>query len=157
MELSFEDPGTPDVLALLQEHLADMFATSPPDSVHALDPFALRGPDITFWTVREHGTLLGCAAVKELTPDQGEVKSMRTAAAARGRGVAGLLLQGIVAESERRGYRALLLETGTQEFFAPARRLYARHGFVLCPPFGPYTEDPNSTFMRLDLPAPVSA
>lgn len=151
MQLAVEDPGAPDVLALLGEHLADMFATSPAESVHALDPAALQDPSVTFWTVREDGVLLGCGAVKELSPQASELKSMRTAAVARGRGTATLILQGIIGEARTRGYTALLLETGTEDFFAPARRLYARHGFAECPPFGSYTEDPNSTFMRLDL------
>ena len=151
MDLHRDDPGAGDVLTLLQEHLADMYATSPPESVHALDPDALRDPAITFWTVREDGVLLGCGALKELSPQQGEIKSMRTASPARGRGVAGLVLRGIVAAAHARGYRALLLETGTEDFFAPARRLYARHGFTECRPFGGYSEDPNSVFMRLDL------
>ena len=151
MQLAVEDPGAQDVLALLGEHLADMFATSPAESVHALDPAALQDQAVTFWTVREDGVLLGCGAVKELSPQAGELKSMRTAAVARGRGTATLILQGIIGEARTRGYTALLLETGTEDFFAPARRLYARHGFAECPPFGSYTEDPNSTFMRLDL------
>ncbi|MCC3278399.1 GNAT family N-acetyltransferase [Arthrobacter sp. zg-Y40] len=151
MDLGRGDPAAPDVLALMQEHLADMYATSPAESVHALDPAALLDPAVTFWTVREDGLLLGCGALRELDSQQGEIKSMRTATAVRGRGVAGTLLRGIIGEATARGYLRLLLETGTEDFFAPARRLYARHGFTDCPPFGSYTEDPHSTFMRLDL------
>ena len=151
MELRTDTPTRDDVVMLLQEHLADMYATSPPESVHALDPDALAHPAITFWTVREHGQLLGCGALKELPAQQGEIKAMRTAVPARGRGVAGLVLQGIIGEARARGYRTLFLETGTEEFFAPARRLYARYGFTECPPFGGYREDPHSVFMRLDL------
>lgn len=150
-----DDPGKDDVSALLAEHLLDMFATSPAESVHALDLAALRHPSITFWTVRDSVTAspLGCGALKELSTRQGEIKSMRTAAPARGRGVAQSILQQIITTARTRGYAALLLETGTEEFFAPARRLYRRHGFSECPPFGSYRPDPNSTFMRLDLPA----
>lgn len=151
MELRLDTPARDDVLRLLQEHLADMYATSPAESVHALDPDALKHPAVTFWTVREHGQLLGCGALKELSAQEGEIKTMRTAVPARGRGVAGVVLQGIIGEARSRGYRALFLETGTEDFFAPARRLYARHGFEACPPFGGYREDPNSIFMRLDL------
>ncbi|MCC3300660.1 GNAT family N-acetyltransferase [Arthrobacter sp. zg-Y895] len=151
MKLQLDDPGREDVLKLLAEHLADMFAASPAESVHALDPAALQDPDITFWTARKDGQLLGCGALKQLGPHQGEIKSMRTAEAARGHGVAARILQMIVAEARSRGYTALLLETGTQDFFAPAQRLYQRHGFRPCPPFGGYTADPNSIFLRLDL------
>ena len=138
-----------------------MFAASPPDSVHALDHAALSGPGIIFWTAREDSELLGCAALKELQPGQGEIKSMRTAAHARGRGIATLLLTQILAEARRSGYQRLYLETGTQEFFAPARRLYHRHGFTLCPPFADYVLDPHSVFMTLELapagPPPATA
>src|SRR4051794_14794836 len=130
-------PLRADVRALLDEHLADMYATSPAESVHALDPRALVGPGLAFWTARDaDGTLLGCAALKELGPTDGELKSMRTADAARGRGVGAALLAHVLAEAAGRGYRAVHLETGTEDYFAPARRLYARAGFVECGPFG---------------------
>jgi putative acetyltransferase len=151
-----DSPGRADVRQLLSEHLADMFATSPAESVHALDAAALSGPDITFWTARENSGVLGCGALKLLEPGQpgirhGEIKSMRTAAHARGRGIATLLLAHILAEARERGYGRLYLETGSQDFFAPARRLYQRHGFSVCPPFAGYGEDPNSVYMTLAL------
>jgi len=113
-EIALDDPLRDDVLALLGEHLADMYATSPAESVHALDPHALTAPGVTFWTARQDGALLGCGALKELAVDAGEIKSMRTAAVARGRGVAAAVLQRIVAEAVARGYGALSLETGTE-------------------------------------------
>jgi len=149
-------PDTPereDVRQLLAGHLADMYATSPPESVHALDPAALAGPDISFWTAREDSRLLGCAALKHLAPGDGEIKSMRTAERARGRGIASALLRHLLTEARNSGYRRLFLETGSQEFFAPARRLYERHGFAACPPFAGYALDPNSVFMVLELDA----
>jgi putative acetyltransferase len=153
LTIADDDPRRPDVLALLAEHLADMFATSPAESVHALDPDALSVPGITFWSARgEAGTLLGCVALKELSSQDGELKSMRTATAARGRGVGTALLQHVVAEADARGYGSVHLETGTQDYFAPARRLYERAGFVTCPPFASYGPDPLSAFYRLALP-----
>ncbi|SDL68417.1 GNAT family N-acetyltransferase [Arthrobacter sp. ok362] len=148
-----DTPEREDVQQLLDEHLADMYATSPPESVHALDPAALAGPGISFWTAREDSQLLGCAALKRLAPGDAEIKSMRTANAARGRGVASALLRHLLAEARHSGYRRLFLETGSQAFFAPARRLYARHGFTDCPPFAGYEPDPNSVFMTLQLDA----
>lgn len=151
-----DDPARPDVHQLLSEHLADMFATSPADSVHALDHSALSGPSITFWTAREEGALLGCGALKLLdsrpgSAKHGEIKSMRTTAGARGRGVATLMLRHIVDEARSRHYGRLYLETGTEDYFAPARRLYARNGFSECAPFADYALDPNSVFMELRL------
>ncbi|KAA1417135.1 GNAT family N-acetyltransferase [Nocardioides humilatus] len=146
MLIGTDDPLRADVLQLLEDHLVDMYATSPAESVHALDPTALTGPELTFWTLREDGTLLGAAALKEIDPTHGEVKSMRTAPAARRRGVAGRLLDHVVAEAEARGYQRLSLETGTQDFFAPARELYRSRGFESCGPFEGYVEDPHSAF-----------
>jgi putative acetyltransferase len=151
MRIERDDPFRDDVLALLDEHLTDMRATSPPESVHALDPAALTASSITFWTLREDGVLLGCGALKDLGAEGGEIKSMRTTPSARGRGVATLMLLHVLGEAGRRGYRRLSLETGSQEFFAPARRLYLRHGFVVCGPFGDYTLDPNSVYLTLEL------
>lgn len=141
------DPDQADVRALLEEHLRDMYATSPAESVHALDLAALSNSSITFWTARAGGRLLGCGALKQLDDQHGEIKSMRTAADARGRGVAAAVLGAILGEAVRRGYAHLSLETGTEDLFAPARSLYRRHGFTECPPFGEYVEDPHSVFL----------
>jgi putative acetyltransferase len=151
-----DSPTRDDVHRLLSEHLADMFATSPAESVHALDHSALSAPSITFWTAREEGALLGCGALKllESAPGpvtSGEIKSMRTAAAARGRGVATSMLRHILNDARARNLEHVYLETGTEDYFAPARRLYARHGFTECPPFADYVLDPNSVFMELRL------
>ena len=139
------------VITLLTEHLADMHKTSPPESVHALDVDALKHPSISFWVAREDGRVLGCAALKELDPHHGEIKSMRTAASARNRGVADRLLAWIVQRAKECGYKRLSLETGAQPFFEPARRLYRTRGFKLCGPFADYSPDPNSVFMTREL------
>jgi putative acetyltransferase len=151
MRIELDDLTRAQVHALLREHLDDMTATSPPESVHALDLDGLLQPDVTFWSAWDGPELLGCAALKQLSATHGEIKSMRTAAAARGRGVASRLLEHLIAEAVRRAYRRLSLETGSQPFFAPARRLYTRYGFTVCPPFAGYRPDPNSTFMTRPL------
>ncbi|GLI26377.1 N-acetyltransferase [Agromyces rhizosphaerae] len=150
------DLADPRVLRLLDDHLADMFATSPAESVHALDVSGLQSPGMTFWALSEGDAMLGCVALKELDPAHGELKSMRTDAAARGRGLGRMLLEHVIAEAERRGYRRLSLETGVEDFFAPARTLYARYGFAECGPFAAYRPDPNSVFMTREL-APRAA
>ncbi|WBM80761.1 GNAT family N-acetyltransferase [Cryobacterium breve] len=148
-----DDPARPDVHRLLTEHLADMFASSPAESVHALDLEALSAPEIRFWTAREGRTLVGCGAIKELTTDHAELKSMRTTQEARGRGVAARLLSHILDDASHRGIGRVSLETGTQDYFAPARRLYRRSGFSECPPFAGYALDPNSIFLTILLAA----
>jgi putative acetyltransferase len=151
MIIAVDDPKAADVLELLAEHLRDMYATSPACSVHALDPEALAQPGITFWSVRDAdtGALLGVGALKQHDETMAELKSMRTAAAARGRGVASAVLAAIIAECRRRCIRQLNLETGAEDYFAPARALYAKHGFLPTGPFADYTDDPNSVYCTL--------
>ncbi|MFC9996855.1 GNAT family N-acetyltransferase [Nocardia sp. NPDC127526] len=151
MRIVLDDLSGSAVIALLESHLAEMYEHSPEDSVHALDLVALRKPEITFWSAWEGDELAGCGAIKELDPTHGEIKSMRTAANRRGRGVASLLLRHILDEARTRGYERLSLETGSPEFFAPAVRLYERHGFTRCAPFADYAEDPYSIFMTRTL------
>ena len=151
MDIEIDDLSRDAVRDLIAEHLADMFATSPPESVHALDLARLTDPAVTVWTLWSDGAVWGCAALEELSSVEGEIKSMRTSTAARGRGVATRLLAYLIGEARRRGYERLSLETGSQDFFTPARRLYTRHGFVGCPPFGDYLSDPNSRYLTLAL------
>ena len=151
MRIELDDLSRPEIHALLQEHLDNMYELSPSESVHALDLTKLRRPDITFWTVWDESLLLGCGALKELTPTHGEVKSMRTPKSLRRRGAGRAVLVHIVAEARSRGYQRLSLETGSHEAFKPAQKLYESFGFTFCGPFGDYTADPNSVFMTLEL------
>ncbi len=135
------------IRALLEDHLRHMHSLSPPESVHALDLSGLKHPAVSFWTIWDGDELVGCGALKALDARHGEVKSMRTAASRRRTGAGRAMLEHIIAEANTRGYTRLSLETGSMNAFAPARTLYASHGFVECAPFGDYREDPNSTFM----------
>jgi putative acetyltransferase len=151
MRIERDDLTRREVLELLREHLRNMHELSPPESVHALGADALRALDVTFWSVWDGDTLVGCGALKELDRGHGEVKSMRTPAHLRRRGVGRAVLDHIVREARRRGYRRLSLETGSMAAFEPARRLYESFGFSYCKPFADYVDDPNSVFMTLAL------
>lgn len=148
-----DDLSGPEIADLLRSHLDHAARHSPRESIHALDLERLRAPEITFWSVWSDGALLGCGALKEIAIDHGEIKSMHTALAHRGKGVAARLLTHILEEAKARSYRRVSLETGSMEGFAAARALYTRFGFRTCPPFAPYREDPHSVFMTLDLRA----
>jgi putative acetyltransferase len=128
-----------------------MYELSPPESVHALDLSKLRHPDVTFWTAWEGDELLGCGALKALSQDHGEVKSMRTPSRLRRRGAGRAILVHVIDEAKRRSYRRLSLETGPKDTFNAAHVLYASAGFVECSPFGDYAEDPFSVFMTLEI------
>lgn len=146
-----DDPGRPEVAALLRKHLETTAKHSPPGSCHALDVDGLRSPDITFWSIWDGPELVGCGALKQLDPGHGEIKSMHTVAAHLRRGVASTLLEHILAEARKRQYVRLSLETGSMEAYEPARILYSRFGFEPCEPFADYVSDPHSTFMSRKL------
>lgn len=151
MNIIKDDLKGPQIKALLQEHLDDMYATSPPESVHALDITALRQSNIEFWTAWKDEELLGCIALKELGAGHGEIKSMRTSHQARGKGIAKSLLNHLIAQASQRGLARLSLETGTEDYFTAARTLYLGAGFIECDPFADYVLDPNSVFMTIKL------
>jgi len=151
MKIELDDLRRPAIHALLEEHLRNMHALGPPESVHALDLDKLRAPGITFWSAWDGGELLGCGALSELSPNHGEIKSMRTPEARRRTGAGRALLLHIIAVARARGYERLSLETGSVAAFAPAHRLYESVGFTRTGPFGTYVEDPNSVFMTLAL------
>lgn len=147
MRIEVDDLSRPAVQALLIEHLQNMHALSPPESVHALDLEGLRTPEITFWTAWQGAVLVGCGALKELDRTHGEIKSMRTPSARRRQGAGRAILAHIIEVARSRGYQRLSLETGAMAAFLPAQSLYQSFGFAYCGPFGQYIEDPNSVFM----------
>jgi len=151
MEVRIDDLKGPEIAALLTEHLECMAQVSPPESRHALDLQQLRQPGITFWSVWDGEQLAGCGALREIDARHGEVKSMRTAKTHLRRGVASLLLEHIIQEARRRGYRRLSLETGSMPYFEPARRLYRKAGFKECEAFAGYRPDPNSNFFTREI------
>ena len=151
MDIRIDDLSGPEVKKILTEHLEDMFATSPPECVFALDLDGLKKPNITFWTVWENNQLLGCGALKILDETHAEIKSMRTTSAARNKGIASTLLRHIIDVAKQKGLNKISLETGSQDFFAPARKLYAKHDFIECGPFADYKLDPYSVFMTRNL------
>jgi putative acetyltransferase len=151
-QIAADDPLTADVQALLRRHLEFAHATTPPEGVHALGTDGLLDPAVTLFSLRRDGELIAIGALKELAARHGEVKSMHTAAAARGSGAGRAMLEHIISVAARRGYERLSLETGSMAAFGPARALYASAGFKLCGPFAAYHPSPTSTFMTLAIP-----
>lgn len=140
----FADPTLAD---FIQAHIDDMWPTAPPESQHPLSLEELQEPGVQLWVARSDGVIVGTAALSRMPDGDLELKTMRTEPAARGRGVATALLEHVLAEARSSGAARIWLETGSMEFFAPARALYRKYVFVECGPFGNYGPDPNSTFM----------
>jgi putative acetyltransferase len=143
-EGNFDDPR---VIALLEAHVSRARAETGRGSAHALDLSALQTPDIRFWTLWHGDQLLGMGALKTLSRDHGEIKSMYTDPTARNQGAGSAVLTHIAAEAKSIGMARLSLETGAWDYFIPARSFYRHHGFIECGPFGDYKPDPNSVFM----------
>jgi putative acetyltransferase len=139
------------VIDLLQIHLTTARAATAPGSAHALDLSGLQSPDVRVWTIWNDETLVGVGALKRLSADHGEVKSMHTAQSMRGRGAGSAILRHIMATAKASGISRLSLETGSWAYFHDAHRLYRKHGFEECPPFADYVLDPNSIFMSIKL------
>lgn len=151
LSVTFEQPNTADVRALLERHFALMRSLSPAESCHVMAPETLLDAGATLLGVREAGVLVGVGALTRIGDDAGELKSMHTAQEARGKGVARHLLQALLQEARDRGMTQISLETGSAAEFQAARSLYESEGFEECPPFGAYQLDPLSTFMTLRL------
>jgi putative acetyltransferase len=156
--ISPDDPRANDVRALLARQLVFANEHSPPADVHALDLDGLLDADVSFFSCRRDGELLGIGALKMLDAHHAELKSMHTAAAARGQGVGRAIVEHLLAVARARGVRRVSIETGTMAAFAPARALYTSAGFEPCERFGSYRPSPNSTCMTrwLDGDRPAS-
>jgi putative acetyltransferase len=150
-EIAIDDPRRPEVRALLERHLAFCLSETPPEHSFALDVDGLRQPSIAFFSYRDDGTLLGVGAIKELDAENAELKSMHTAAEARGRGVGRAILTHLISFAESRGYRRVLLETGTTPGFDAARAMYESSGFLPAEPFADYVRTQDNTFYSRDL------
>lgn len=146
-EIRLDDLSGADTRALIARHLAGMYETSPPESVHAFDIDKLKDPSVTFWSVWIGGEIAGCGALKDMGAERGEIKSMRVADKFLGKGVGRAILEHIMDEAQKRGMRTLWLETGSSAAFKPALSLYASKGFKRCGPFEGYADDPFSIFM----------
>lgn len=147
IELRIDDLSSAEVQAIIAEHLAGMHGNSPPGHVHALAIDGLKSSDITFWSAWSEGQVCGCGAMKQLSANSAEIKSMRTRTAFLRQGVAQALLSEIIRSAQDRGYTQLYLETGTGAAFAAAHALYLRNGFVWCAAFGDYEASEFSVFM----------
>ena len=149
--ITMASPLGPDVVMLMARHTADMHADTPPESIHMMDAAQLNIPEVSFFVMRDGSSAIGMGAFKLLEAGHAEVKSMHVLSEYRGQGLSRVMLDHLVAEAIKLGVDSLSLETGSQAMFEPARRLYARAGFVECPPFGDYVLDPNSVFMTRTL------
>ncbi|SLN48827.1 GNAT family N-acetyltransferase [Ruegeria meonggei] len=153
IDIRAADPGAEDLRPIIQAHLAHSWGATPQTSNHTLDVDALREPGIRFWALYEAGKAMGCGALKTLPDGTAEVKSVHVVAAARGRGLAQVIMTYLADLARAEGVSALVLETGAAHLseYEAARKLYEALGYSYCGPIFGYDDDPNSAFMRLAL------
>lgn len=151
-EVREDDLTGKQVRALLELHLADMHASSPPGSVFALDLSGLQVPEVTVWTAWRDGRVAAIGAMKIFGYGLAEVKSMRTHPHFLRMGAGAAILETILTAATVRGIRRLSLETGSGPAFEPALALYRRRGFRNGMAFGGYEQSAFNQFLHLDLP-----
>ncbi len=151
LHIAADDPTADDVHAVLRRHLAFAREVTPPEGVHALEVDGLVAPDITLFSARLDGRVVGVGALKLLDASHAELKSLHTLEEARGRGVARALVAHLLNVAAEQDCRRVSLETGVMDAFAPARALYETLGFIPCPPFGEYVSSPTSACMTIRL------
>ena len=139
----------PEVNELLTKHFIELRAASPEGSAHVLDIVGLKIPSIKFWSLWKNEKLFGCGALKFLNKEHGEFKSIRLVDSFRKKGNGIKILKHLIFEAKKLNIKKISVETGTGDFFAPARKLFNKCGFKLCKPFAHYKEDPNSCYMSM--------
>ena len=140
-----------EVNDLLKKHFIELRSVSPTGSTHVLDIDGLKDPSIKFWSLWENNKLIGCGALKFLEKNHGEFKSIRVADEFRKKGIGERIIEHLIGEAKKLEISKLSIETGAGEFFLPARSLFSKFGFKLCPPFAHYKEDPHSCYYTLNL------
>ena len=138
-----------EVLELLNKHFIELRSVSPEGSAHVLDIEGLKDQNIKFWSLWEDNLLMGCGALKFLNKEHGEFKSIRVEDRFRKKDNGIKILKHLIFEAKKLNIKRISVETGTGNFFTPARKLFNKCGFKLCKPFAHYKEDPNSCYMSM--------
>ena len=148
IENNFDNPR---VNTLLHYHFYQLRSNSPEGSAHVLDIEGLKVPSIKFWSIWDDDNLIGWGALKFLDQGHGEFKSIRIADEFRNMGYGIKLLDHLVIEAKKNGIKKISLETGSGNFFKPARKLFEKAGFKTCEPFAHYKIDPNSCYYSKEI------
>ena len=138
---------TDDLAQILQAHWLFCTSSTPIEHVYALDASKLFSPDITVFSARIDGEIVGVGAIRKLDAHHAELKSMHTLAKSRGSGVGKAMVAHIEDFAKRSGIERISLETGTNETFRPARELYNSLGYESCEAFGDYVLSEDNTCM----------
>ena len=140
-----------EVNNLLKKHFIELRSVSPAGSTHVLNIDGLKDPSIKFWSLWDNNHLIGCGALKFIGQNHGEFKSIRVSDDFRNKGIGNKIISHLIIQAKKLGIKKLSIETGSGNFFLPARKLFEHFKFTECKPFAHYKEDPNSCYYTLDL------
>ena len=148
IEGNFDNPKVDE---LLKKHFIELRSVSPEGSAHVLDIKGLKDSSIKFWSLWENDELIGCWALKFLDDNHGEFKSIRIADKFRKNGLGTKIIDHLINEAKKLNIKKISVETGSGDFFSPARKLFKKCGFKTCDPFAHYKNDPNSCYFSIDI------
>ena len=135
-----QSPAT-DLVASMVDEVSEMYGRIDVPGAPSATPADFSPPGGTFLVIYEHGEPVAGGGVKRLDDQACEIKRMYVVPAARGRGLARRLLEGLESEARRLGYRIARLDTGPQQ--PQARLMYERAGYR---PIGNFNANPFANF-----------
>lgn len=148
MDIAIESPRSPGVAALLRDGEAFAESLYPAEENFIMPLEELEKPGVTVFVARVDGEALGMAALVQHGCEF-ELKRLFVSGGARGRGLAGGLLDALEGHARDAGAVVIRLETGNRSTAALA--LYDRRGYRRIPRFGPYVGSESSVCMELAL------
>lgn len=148
--------GHPDALRLIEEVQLEYVERYGGRDDTPLDPVMFEPPDGSFFLARLDGQAVGTGAWRRRTDvpqfageATAEIKRMYVVPAARGKGVARLLLAHLEETAAAAGFEVLVLETGTRQ--PEAIGLYESAGYTPIEGFGYYRDEPLSRCFAREL------
>lgn len=133
-DVAWDDPEAARLRDSQQAELRDRYGDD--DIGHTMTGESI----VAMVLVRDHGAPVACGALRDAGPDlgagTGELKRMYVVPAARGRGLAKVVVEALEVRASRLGLRRLVLETGVLQ--PEAIGLYLTAGYEPIPNFGEY-------------------
>jgi putative acetyltransferase len=144
--IAIESPLQDDVRALVAELNDYLLALTPPEFSYHLTVEQMADPSVTVWVARDHGTAIGCGALKRHDARIAEVKRMFIRETHRGQGIGRRILGEILNAALD---EELVIETGDRHKAAWA--IYEKAGFMRCGPVLDYPDSEYSIFYHKQL------
>lgn len=143
-----------DYSPVLQKDLFEFLHKCMPESGRTFEPLgrhqsvtAIPDTFLTFWCLTDGDEIIGCCAVKALSPDNCELKMMYLYSRYQGMGLGRKLLTHAIQYAAARGYQKMLLDSTLESRSAIC--LYRKNGFYEIPRYN--HNQYADVFMQKDL------